>query len=72
MAQGYNVLSFFYAALLLYGISPVKAVGFTSLLVFPWFFDLVLIKKVQDMFPVQWLKFLIFPIISVIAIGALT
>ncbi len=74
-AQGYNVLSFFYANLLLYGIAPVEAVGFTSILFLVWYIDLVLIKKALETFPVKWLKWmplLAISVLSAIAAGTLT
>jgi hypothetical protein len=67
-------LSFFYAANLLCGVSPVKGVGFASLFALAWCLDLAVMQKVQTIFSKKWMKWmtiLVFPIVGAIAFGTL-
>mmetsp|Transcript_26488 Transcript_26488/g.37974 ORF Transcript_26488/g.37974 Transcript_26488/m.37974 type:complete len:328 (+) Transcript_26488:150-1133(+) len=73
-AHGYNVISCFFQLLILFGVAPVKAVGFTSILLLAWFLDVTLIKKAQNMISIKWLKWVtpvVFPIFGAIAVGTL-
>jgi len=60
---------------LLYGIDPVKAVGYTALLGLAWLFEVTSITKVQDLVPnklLGWMMLLAPVIFGSIAAGTLT
>jgi len=60
--------------LLLNGVEPVKAVGYTSLLALAWAIEATLITKVQDLIPnklISWLIPLAFVALGSIASGTL-